>query len=343
MPGGSVCSSIWNAKGTSSDAESWAVAPSPKRWRRERRRRSSAGERFVQSFGKSARDEGTSAAILRRPWVSRPGRLYDKLLRRSVSQPVRARGGGWTRRARQNRLISVVKLLDECWHGAEEDLLKSKTGSRAQTVGGAGSFERPCDPSAGGRILGRPAGHQRSAVGRQRGFAPPLPFHPIGRRVHAEGSGQPQRNLRHRDARHRAATGAGRRDSDRRLGVLLSGGPERQPRPRKTAASPSTRELRFEESLYLSSDDHTILPPSARALHDLRTLLRVSTMLHSFRGLHDTTSASAAEILRSHLTSLLLDLIPASHAAIFIPGAHIGRRGHAQPSGVGANHRASGS
>jgi transcriptional regulator with GAF, ATPase, and Fis domain len=82
----------------------------------------------------------------------------------------------------------------------------------------------------------------------------------------------------------------------------------------------STRELRLSESLYLSSDEYTILPPSARALHDLRTLLRVSTMLHSFRGLHDTTSAPAAETLRSHLTSLLLDLIPASHASIFIPG-----------------------
>ncbi len=85
----------------------------------------------------------------------------------------------------------------------------------------------------------------------------------------------------------------------------------------------STRELRFDQSLYLSSDEYTILPPSARALHDLRTLLRVSTMLHSFRGLHDTTSAPAAEILRSHLTSLLLDLIPASHASIFIPGAEV--------------------
>ena len=86
----------------------------------------------------------------------------------------------------------------------------------------------------------------------------------------------------------------------------------------------STRELRIEESLYLSSDEYTILPPSARALHDLRTLLRVSTMLHSFRGLHDTTSATAAEVLRSHLTSLLVDLIPASRAAIFIPGVPAG-------------------
>jgi transcriptional regulator with GAF, ATPase, and Fis domain len=92
----------------------------------------------------------------------------------------------------------------------------------------------------------------------------------------------------------------------------------------KLNAAGSTRELRLEESLYLSSDEYTILPPSARALHDLRTLLRVSTMLHSFRGLHDTTSATAAEVLRSHLTSLLLDLIPASRATIFIPGSPTG-------------------
>jgi transcriptional regulator with GAF, ATPase, and Fis domain len=91
--------------------------------------------------------------------------------------------------------------------------------------------------------------------------------------------------------------------------------------PEELNSAASTRELRFEESLYLSSDEYTILPPSARALHDLRTLLRVSTMLHSFRGLHDTTSATAADVLRSHLTSLLLDLIPASRAAIFIPGS----------------------
>jgi len=92
----------------------------------------------------------------------------------------------------------------------------------------------------------------------------------------------------------------------------------------KQVSFSSTRELRLDESLYLSSDEYTILPPSARALHDLRTLLRVSTMLHSFRGLHDTTSVTAAEVLRSHLTSLLLDLIPASHAVIFIPGSRPG-------------------
>ncbi len=57
----------------------------------------------------------------------------------------------------------------------------------------------------------------------------------------------------------------------------------------KQVSFSSTRELRLDESLYLSSDEYTILPPSVRALHDLRTLLRVSTMLHSFRGLHDTS------------------------------------------------------
>jgi Nif-specific regulatory protein len=82
-----------------------------------------------------------------------------------------------------------------------------------------------------------------------------------------------------------------------------------------------TRELRLEDSLYLSSDGHTTLPPSARALHDLRTLLRLSTMLHSFRSLHDTRSGPAADVLRNHLTSLMLDLIPAVRGGVFIPGA----------------------
>ncbi|HMD49988.1 MAG TPA: FHA domain-containing protein, partial [Bryobacteraceae bacterium] len=82
-----------------------------------------------------------------------------------------------------------------------------------------------------------------------------------------------------------------------------------------------TRELRFEDSAYLSSSDRTILPPSARALHDLRTLLRVSTMLHSFRDTQNQSDAPAAEVLRGHLESLLPDMIPASRAGVFIPGA----------------------
>ena len=84
-------------------------------------------------------------------------------------------------------------------------------------------------------------------------------------------------------------------------------------------ADTKTRQLRAEDSLYLASNEKDI-SPSYRAVHDLRLLLRVSTMLHSFRGLHDMQGLPAAEILRSHLSSLLLELIPAERAGVFIPG-----------------------
>ncbi len=84
-------------------------------------------------------------------------------------------------------------------------------------------------------------------------------------------------------------------------------------------ADSKTRQLRAEDSLYLSSSEKDI-SPSYRTVHDLRLLLRVSTMLHSFRGLHDMQGLPAAEILRSHLSSLLLELIPAERAGVFIPG-----------------------
>ena len=82
-----------------------------------------------------------------------------------------------------------------------------------------------------------------------------------------------------------------------------------------------TRELRLEDSAYLSSSERTVLPPSARALHDLRTLLRISTMLYSFREPRKQKEAPAAEILRGHLESLLPDMIPSSRAGVFITGA----------------------
>jgi len=82
-----------------------------------------------------------------------------------------------------------------------------------------------------------------------------------------------------------------------------------------------TRELRLSDSAYLSSDENSALPPSFRAIHDLRTLLRVSTMLHSFRGLHDVHGTPAAEVLRNHLASLLIELIPAERGGVLIPGA----------------------
>ncbi len=82
-----------------------------------------------------------------------------------------------------------------------------------------------------------------------------------------------------------------------------------------------TRELRLTDSVYLSSDENSALPPSFRAIHDLRTLLRVSTMLHSFRGLHDVHGTPAAEVLRNHLAALLIELIPAERGGVLIPGA----------------------
>jgi Nif-specific regulatory protein len=74
------------------------------------------------------------------------------------------------------------------------------------------------------------------------------------------------------------------------------------------------------DSIYLSSASESVLPPSARAMHDLRTLLRVSTMLHSFRGLQEVHGTPAAEVLRSHLVSLLLELIPGERGGVFSPG-----------------------
>jgi hypothetical protein len=142
--------------------------------------------------------------------------------------------------------------------------------------------------------------------------------------MHLEGSGEPQRNFRHRHSRHRAALDAGRRDPDRRFAFQLPVEANASVGPEHLDSGTSTRELRLEESLYLSSDEYTILPPSARALHDLRTLLRVSTMLHSFRGPARHHLRFGGGSAPQPLTSLLLDLIPASRAAIVIPGRRPG-------------------
>jgi Nif-specific regulatory protein len=85
-----------------------------------------------------------------------------------------------------------------------------------------------------------------------------------------------------------------------------------------------TRQLQVTDSIYLTSADQSVLPPSARAMHDLRTLLRVSTMLHSFRGLQEAHGTQAAEVLRSHLVSLLLELIPGERGGVFTPGMSTG-------------------
>ncbi len=94
-----------------------------------------------------------------------------------------------------------------------------------------------------------------------------------------------------------------------------------------SASDSNTRQLRDEDSVYLAyNDQRTFLPPIA-PFTTCAPLLRVSTMLHSFRGLHDTQGLPAAEVLRSHLSSLLLELIPAERAGVFIPGQEFGRLG----------------
>ena len=90
---------------------------------------------------------------------------------------------------------------------------------------------------------------------------------------------------------------------------------------RSTSGEFKTRQLQVTDSIYLSAAGQSVLPPSARAMHDLRTLLRVSTMLHSFRGLQEAHGTQAAEVLRSHLASLLLELIPGERGGVFVPGA----------------------
>ena len=87
--------------------------------------------------------------------------------------------------------------------------------------------------------------------------------------------------------------------------------------------SETTTELRFEDSLYLSAVEREI-PTSARATQDLKTLLRLSTLLHSFRNLQSAQKAPAQDALRQHLSSLLLDLIPAERADVIVPGGETG-------------------
>ena len=99
---------------------------------------------------------------------------------------------------------------------------------------------------------------------------------------------------------------------------------DRDRTPQRPESDFKTRQLQVTDSIYLSSADQSILPPSARAMHDLRTLLRVSTMLHSFRGLQEVHGTPAAEVLRSHLTALLLELIPGERGGVFIPGTPAG-------------------
>jgi Nif-specific regulatory protein len=203
----------------------------------------------------------------------------------------------------------------------ERTLLKSKTGVEPRLLAVRGPLK--------GHAIALPEGEY--CVGRQATNDLQLEDHAVSRRhcvfIRA-GEVCTLKDLESRNGTFVTGTAVSEQqlkpgDEIRIGGSVFSfqAGAETVTQTAKQVSVSSTRELRLEESLYLSANQYTILPPSARAMHDLRTLLRVSTMLHSFRGLHDTTTASAAEVLRGHLTSLLLDLIPASRAVIFIPGA----------------------
>jgi transcriptional regulator with GAF, ATPase, and Fis domain len=78
-------------------------------------------------------------------------------------------------------------------------------------------------------------------------------------------------------------------------------------------------ELRPEDSVYLSStQDGPALRPSARITGDLRALLRLSTMLHSFRDLHDARGQSARDGLARLLLGLLFEIFPAESGAVLL-------------------------
>ena len=106
--------------------------------------------------------------------------------------------------------------------------------------------------------------------------------------------------------------------------VFLTGEEER---PSSLTVDTQTTELRFEDSLYLSAAERPT-PTSPRTTLHLKTLLRLSTMLHSFRNLQSAQGKHAQELLRQHLASLLLDLIPAEHADVLVFG---GENGPLQP------------
>ena len=82
-----------------------------------------------------------------------------------------------------------------------------------------------------------------------------------------------------------------------------------------------TIELRPQDSLYFnSSDSAREIAPSARVMQDLRLLLRLSTLLHSFRALEEARGEPAQESLGRHLLALLMDIIPADGGAVVLFG-----------------------
>ena len=85
-----------------------------------------------------------------------------------------------------------------------------------------------------------------------------------------------------------------------------------------------TAELSIENSAYLSSTDIPEVFASTRTVQDLRLLLRVSTLLHSFRALEDAHHLPTKESLARHTLALITGIIPAANGAVVLdcdPGA----------------------
>jgi transcriptional regulator with GAF, ATPase, and Fis domain len=78
-------------------------------------------------------------------------------------------------------------------------------------------------------------------------------------------------------------------------------------------------ELRPEDSVYLAAtQDAPDLAPTRRTTGDLRALLRLSTMLHSFRDLHNARGQPAREGLARLLLELLFETFPAETGAVLL-------------------------
>ena len=87
-----------------------------------------------------------------------------------------------------------------------------------------------------------------------------------------------------------------------------------------------TVELRPEDSVYLSdTEDGPTLRPSARITGDLRALLRLTTMLHSFRDLHNARGQRARDGLAHLLLDLLFEMFPAESGAVLLDDDTPGR------------------
>jgi transcriptional regulator with GAF, ATPase, and Fis domain len=86
-------------------------------------------------------------------------------------------------------------------------------------------------------------------------------------------------------------------------------------------------ELRPEDSVYLSTtQEGRGLAPSPRTTGDLHALLRLSTLLHSFRDLHNARGERARDGLARLLLGLLFEMFPAESGAVLLDDDTPGQR-----------------